>query len=177
MCLHNSNRFRIPNSSYPYGYPIEYFAGRKLGPYDRLGSRRNVSGSPARYYPYGEEQTATPNQTDKFATYTRDASGQDYADQRYYLNTYARFFTPDPYDGSAAAATPQSWNRYAYVTNDPVNKNDPSGLDACTWDRSSNTLNCKDWDRVTGGENLGRYNQVAYTNVPVSGGVAAKFLG
>jgi hypothetical protein len=30
---------------------------------------------------------------------------------------------------SAAIARPQSWNRYAYVSNDPVNRVDPSGLE------------------------------------------------
>jgi hypothetical protein len=34
----------------------------------------------------------------------------------------------DPYDGSAALSNPQSWNRYSYVGNDPVNRNDPTGL-------------------------------------------------
>jgi len=36
--------------------------------------------------------------------------------------------TPDPYQGSANPGNPQSWNRYAYVNNDPINKNDPRGL-------------------------------------------------
>jgi len=40
-----------------------------------------------------------------------------------------RFLMPDPYGASAKPGNPQSWNRYAYVNNDPVNKNDPSGLD------------------------------------------------
>jgi hypothetical protein len=48
---------------------------------------------------------------------------------RYYARTIARFTTPDPYGGSAKPGNPQSWNRYTYVGNDPVNRNDPSGLD------------------------------------------------
>jgi hypothetical protein len=42
-----------------------------------------------------------------------------------------RFLTPDPYKagkGSGDPANPESWNRYAYVTNDPVNLRDPRGL-------------------------------------------------
>jgi uncharacterized protein RhaS with RHS repeats len=48
---------------------------------------------------------------------------------RYYASNLARFLTPDPYGRSGEPNNPQSWNRYAYVANDPVNKNDPSGLD------------------------------------------------
>jgi len=34
----------------------------------------------------------------------------------------------DPYLASGGPADPGSWNRYAYVENDPVNFNDPRGL-------------------------------------------------
>ena len=34
----------------------------------------------------------------------------------------------DQYGGSVAPGNPQSWNRYSYVRNDPINRNDPSGL-------------------------------------------------
>jgi RHS repeat-associated protein len=48
---------------------------------------------------------------------------------RYYSNQYGRFITPDPAgQGAAVPQNPQSWNRYAYVTGDPVNRNDPHGL-------------------------------------------------
>jgi hypothetical protein len=39
------------------------------------------------------------------------------------------FSQPDPYEGSYDLGNPQSFNRYAYVQNDPVNFVDPSGLD------------------------------------------------
>src|SRR5205807_5365764 len=52
----------------------------------------------------------------KFASYTRDsATGLDYADQRYYANTFGRFMSPDLYQSSGGPTSPQSWNRYAYV--------------------------------------------------------------
>ena len=88
-------------------------------------------GSVGKYYPYGEERNSPqlPNDQVKFATYTRDsATGNDYADQRYYTSTLGRFMTPDRYWGSASPGNPQSWNRYTYVLNDPVNRNDPLGL-------------------------------------------------
>jgi RHS repeat-associated protein len=56
-------------------------------------------------------------------------------DQRFYASSYGRFNTPGPYVAGGAAKgsasnpeDPGSWNRYAYVEGDPVNKVDPSGL-------------------------------------------------
>ncbi len=81
------------------------------------------------YYPYGEERQTTEQDRDKFATYHRDSTtGLDYASQRYYSSLTGRFLTPDPYQASGGPATPQSWNRYAYVHGDPVNFYDPAGL-------------------------------------------------
>jgi len=72
----------------------------------------------------------------RFATYTRDsATGNDYADQRYYSSTLGRFMTPDPYRATTAVANspsdPQSWNMYTYTGSDPTNRVDPSGQDYC----------------------------------------------
>ena len=36
--------------------------------------------------------------------------------------------TPDPYLASGGTGSPSSWNRYAYVSGDPVNFYDPKGL-------------------------------------------------
>jgi RHS repeat-associated protein len=97
---------------------------------DRLGSVATEYGSAVlEYYPYGEEVAATTNDgREKFATYRRDATGLDYAWNRMYSATYGRFLSADPYRASASMTNPQSWNRYAYVENDPVNYNDPEGL-------------------------------------------------
>ncbi len=112
-----------------------YFGGRLVGQYlpvngiykavvqDRLGSV-------GKYYPYGEERNAPqlPNDQVKFATYTRDsATGNDYADQRYYTSVLGRFMTPDPYAGSGGPTDPGSWNRYTYTSGDPINRVDPTG--------------------------------------------------
>jgi len=94
---------------------------------DRLGSVM-TSGGTTRWYPYGEESPATAHDQDKFATYQRDTTGLNYADQRYYATTTGRFLTADPYKTSAGASDPGSWNRYAYVQGDPVNFYDPQGL-------------------------------------------------
>ena len=101
--------------------PREYFAGRLMGT-DRLGGK-------AKTYPYGEEKSPATGANPKFATYDRDPSGLDYAQNRYYSSTWGRFVTADPYQASGGAANPGSWNRYAYAGNDPAGAADPTGLD------------------------------------------------
>jgi RHS repeat-associated protein len=111
-----------------------YFGGRLLAPVDRLGSARSNQNGTIAYYPWGEERTSTPDGTDKYATYFRDATnngiGEDYANARYYNNNFGRFWNPDPAGLLAARRkNPTSWNRYAYVLGDPVNGSDPTGFD------------------------------------------------
>src|SRR5947209_819637 len=57
-----------------------------------------------------------------------DATGMSHTVWREYENLSAKWTAPDPYGGSMSLASPQSFNRYAYVNNDPVNKVDPVGL-------------------------------------------------
>ena len=53
----------------------------------------------------------------------------DHFGAREYAKTQGRWLTPDP-AGLAAVdpSNPQTWNRYAYVTNNPVSFTDPLGL-------------------------------------------------
>ena len=94
---------------------------------DRLGSI-------GKFYPYGQERPSpTANGTEKFTGYFRDAeTGNDYAINRYATPGVGRFLTADPYrannGGSGDPSDPGSWNRYAYVEDDPVNAVDPEGL-------------------------------------------------
>jgi len=85
-------------------------------------------GSVGKYYPYGEDRSGQlGTDTVRFATYTRDsATGNDYADQRYYTSVLGRFMTPDRTSSNAMVLT-QNWNKYSYVGGDPVNKTDPAG--------------------------------------------------
>ncbi len=106
---------------------VEYEGNTSVNVNDRLGSARAAEGQRSSYYPYGETRTGT---APVFATYPRNtATNLHYAMNRWYSSQIGRFTTPDPYRASASLANPQSWSRYAYVENDPVNKNDPSGLD------------------------------------------------
>ena len=64
-----------------------------------------------------------------FTSYERDShSGTDYAVNRHYANVVGCFHSADPFKPSADATKPQSWNRYAYVMNAPIDSIDPLGL-------------------------------------------------
>ena len=91
-------------------------------------TRRICASNP--HYPYGEEITGTSNDTYKYAQLYRDSdSGLDYATNRYYANGIGRFLSVDR--GGMDRSAPQSWNRYAYTANDPVNYVDTTGEYTC----------------------------------------------
>ena len=104
-----------------------WFGGRLI---EKLGTAMNADrlGSYQGTYPYGELQGAVGTPGEKFGTYWRDATGLDYAVNRYYSSQMGRFLSADPYRASGGPAEPGSWNRYAYVEGDPVNFADPGGL-------------------------------------------------
>jgi hypothetical protein len=64
---------------------------------------------------------------------------------RYYMPAAGRFLSVDPVIPKAAMRSPQLWNRYGYVGNNPVRFVDPSGtvlqLSGCVKDQSSDA--CK----------------------------------
>src|ERR1700691_996973 len=113
-----------------------YFGGKLISTegnavaVDRLGSVRwNAASGGHTYYPYGVEYSATTNDTEKYATYTRDTlTGLDYTVNRFYTSSWGRFMSPDPSSANVRPREPQSWNRYAYGGTDPGNQIDPTGL-------------------------------------------------
>jgi len=119
-----------------------YFANRLIRSRDRavvLNRQHSVETEVGRngnlktiFLPFGEEDSATEENRVKFGMYRRDAtSGLDYAEQRYYSSALGRFITPDPYVKSINPGDPETWNRYAYCGNDPINCIDPHGTN-CT---------------------------------------------
>jgi RHS repeat-associated protein len=120
---------------------------------DHLGSTRLVTDYSGYYatdcfdfYPFGEANTPTtpcavinpPSRSTTTHQFTGDGrdseSNLDHTLFRQYSSSLARWMHPDP-AGLAAVnpSNPQSWNRYAYVFNNPVLFVDPSGLIwACT---------------------------------------------
>jgi len=55
-------------------------------------------------------------------------SNTSHAQFRQMSSTQGRWMSPDPYNGSYDLSNPQSFNRYSYVGNMPLNSTDPSGL-------------------------------------------------
>jgi RHS repeat-associated protein len=74
--------------------------------------------------------TATPDGTEqKFTGKERDAeSGLDFFGARYMSSAQGRFSGPDPSNLSVDFWLPQTWNRYAYVGNNPLLYIDRNGL-------------------------------------------------
>ena len=89
------------------------------------------------FTPYGEELDTQPtNNTLKFAGLERDTetaasvnSVLDHTQFRQLSSAYARWLSPDPYDGSMDLSNPQTLNRYSYVIGKPLAFRDPTGLE------------------------------------------------
>jgi RHS repeat-associated protein len=109
---------------------------------DHLGSSRLATTptqtlySSTAYGPYGEPYSQSGATDLSFTGQEQDTvSGIYDFPARKYPPVQGRWLSPDP-AGLAAAnpANPQSWNRYAYVLNNPMSLVDPLGLDPCDTD-------------------------------------------
>ena len=83
--------------------------------------------------PFGEEILRANSGNDsirkRFTGYEKDTETDlDFAEARMYQNKHGRFTAVDPLMASASPGNPQTFNRYTYVGNNPVNMVDPSGL-------------------------------------------------
>jgi RHS repeat-associated protein len=125
---------------------------------DHLGSASvvtNASGATVgeqRYYPFGETRLTTGSIfTDKLFTGQREMSGLGiyHFNARFYSPKIGRFLSADTIVPSMA--NPQSFNRYSYVNNSPLNYTDPSGNRPCD-ERDGCTVNAKPQARCSVGE-------------------------
>jgi RHS repeat-associated protein len=97
----------------------------------RLTDSAGVTQSSIDVDPWGAEtawQWNQSSQSHRYTSYERDGNGGDDAQARHYQAVWSRFDQPDPSDSSYDLTNPQSFNRYSYTQNDPVNFTDPSGL-------------------------------------------------
>ena len=106
--------------------------------HDQLGSPRILTDqlgavvSRRDFMPYGEEITRSGYGQDtvreRFATYERDTETYlDFAQARMYSSELGRFLVPDEPFLDQWRSSPQSWNLYSYVRNNPLKLTDPSG--------------------------------------------------
>jgi RHS repeat-associated protein len=117
---------------------------------DILGSPRIVTDQNGQvisrrdFLPYGEEINANESNRkqalgynygdktrQKYTGYEKDSETKlDFAQNRYYATKHGRFTSVDPVMASASIFDPQSFNRFVYVKNNPLNLTDSLGL----WD-------------------------------------------
>jgi RHS repeat-associated protein len=126
------------------GKPVAYYSGGSthFQHQDWVGTERMRTGYNASVegsftsLPFGDAQTTvagTDGDSYHFATLDHDSEDNtDHAQFRQYSNTQGRWLSPDPYAGSYDASNPQSFNRYAYVLNNPLALVDRLGLDECS---------------------------------------------
>jgi RHS repeat-associated protein len=107
-----------------------YFVGA-----DHLGSTRaltDVNGNfidAHDYLPFGEQLEGGTATTHKFTGFERDGeTNLDYAKARFLGSSMGRFLSPDPHNAGAIATSPQTWNAYVYVSNNPLTLTDPTGM-------------------------------------------------
>jgi RHS repeat-associated protein len=94
--------------------------GRMLG--DDVGGRGTC-------YPDPPDVNYDSRAPQKFTGKERDAeTGLDYFGARYYSGAEGRFTSPDP--GAYKLEDPRTFNRYAYVNNNPLKYIDPTGREA-----------------------------------------------
>jgi RHS repeat-associated protein len=91
----------------------------------------------AAYAPYGENYAGSGTSSsdlDLTGQFQDTLSGLYDFQYREYSPVQGRWISPDPAGSSAAdPGNPQSWNRYAYVLNNPLSHTDPLGL-WCVWE-------------------------------------------
>ncbi len=134
---------------------------------DHLGSPRIITNelgqvqSRRDFMPFGEDlnagignRTADPGKysvpgdkvRQKFTGYQKDEETKlDFAEARMYENRFGRFTAVDPLLASGRSANPQTFNRYLYVTNNPIALSDPTGLDPWWRRKSLNDSNRSDY--------------------------------
>ena len=100
-----------------------------------IGRPSSFSADGYQQYPVSDKKSV------RFTGKERDGEmGLDYFGARYLSGAMGRFVSADPLLASGGAEGPQTWNRYAYVLNNPLRYVDPTGMkEISTEDCQKNT--------------------------------------
>ena len=133
------------------GVQISDWQGTVRAFFNYTGGIVNQTGAHA---PFGEAYAYAGGYPGSFTGEQNDGNMTNttyYFPERQYRSSQGRWLSPDP-AGLAAVdfSNPQSWNRYAYVLNNPLRATDPLGL-WCVWDDGSG----HDDDPADGGASQG----------------------
>lgn len=146
----------MPNTNYltsdPLGSPsiVTGKNGEVLSRRDFLPFGEEIAASEAnRKAVFGYAQGNANTTRQSFTGYEKDTETDlEFAENRYYSNKLGRFTSVDPLMASASVFDAQSWNRYAYVRNNPLNLTDPLGLIYGTKEGTSHVIYYKDRDSM-----------------------------
>lgn len=129
---------------------IEYYATDALGSVRVVFTPTGQVLGRSDYLPFGEtlNQSGTlPRQ--RFTGQERDGeAGLDYFNARDLQARTGRMNAPDPVFGDAMT-TPQRWNRYSYVMNNPLRFTDPTGKEVQV-ENLGDLDPWRDWDDMSG---------------------------
>ena len=164
----NGSTVKRYSAPLPAGLQVVYTAATPAGPAywrhaDWLGSERMASTSSrgiyynGAYAPFGENYVETGTTDRSFTGQTQDTTAGLYDFSfRQQSSAQGRWLVPDPAGLAAADLTnPQTWNRYAYVANNPLNATDPLGL-YCAIDPDGGLFHgCQQGGGLGGGDDEG----------------------
>jgi RHS repeat-associated protein len=157
----------------PGGAQAEYYSWG-LSNYrhaDWLGSDRMQSDASTHsvtdnnaYAPFGEQYAQTGNGEISVTGAIKDTDWLQYDFlARQYDPKQGRWTSPDPAGlGAVDPTNPQSWNRYAYVINNPLALTDPTGMDFCQGGNSPNASMPSSESNQCAQENMPAYHQADY---------------
>jgi RHS repeat-associated protein len=139
---------------------VEYYGVDALGSTRVAFDAAGAVTARSDYKPFGEGVNVTGwLPAERFTGQERDEEGGlDYFNARMYQPRAGRFTAVDPV--FSGALIPASWNRYAYVLNDPLRFTDPSGETFC--------LECVSWVVTGGGTTITVQVVGSYERVPLS---------
>jgi RHS repeat-associated protein len=128
----------------PGGASINYTGGSEYVRHsDWLGAARLITQLSTRvnqydsaFAPFGENYAGLGTSQLDFTGQTQDTTSGLYDfTYREYSPVQSRWIAPDPSGTDVVDSTnPQTWNRYAYLKNNPLSDTDPLGLDDCLGD-------------------------------------------